>query len=152
MPARLLPQLTDSAERVAFAKTLQGLVSAVLVPNLKGAARAFETGADALPKPGDHLVVLDGRGRPRSKLPIGSGSMAVAAMRLRTQDRYAAAYGRLMALADEGHVESARMALVMLRFGSTVYRSQWSASTVQVEHWLALANRPTPTIVAGGGD
>jgi hydroxymethylglutaryl-CoA lyase len=45
VPARLLPQLADTAELVAFAKTLPGLVTSVLVPNLKGAARALETGA-----------------------------------------------------------------------------------------------------------
>ena len=48
VPARLLPQLTDTAELVAFAKTLPGMVTSVLVPNLKGAERAFETQADAL--------------------------------------------------------------------------------------------------------
>ena len=48
VPARLLPQLADTAELVALAQTLPGLVTSVLVPNLKGAERAFETGADAL--------------------------------------------------------------------------------------------------------
>jgi len=48
VPARLLPQLADTAQLVAFAKTLPGLVTSVLVPNLKGAERAFESGADAL--------------------------------------------------------------------------------------------------------
>src|SRR5262245_37353376 len=48
VPARLLPQLADTAEVVAFAKTLPGLTVSVLVPNLKGAARAFDTGADSM--------------------------------------------------------------------------------------------------------
>jgi hydroxymethylglutaryl-CoA lyase len=48
VPARLLPQLADTAEVVAFAQTLPGLVTSVLVPNLKGAERAFASGADAL--------------------------------------------------------------------------------------------------------
>lgn len=48
VPARLLPQLADTAELVAFAKTLPGMVTSVLVPNLKGAERAFETQADAM--------------------------------------------------------------------------------------------------------
>ncbi|MGN6320064.1 hydroxymethylglutaryl-CoA lyase [Trinickia sp.] len=48
VPARLMPQLADTAEVVAFAKTLPGLEVSVLVPNLKGAERAFEVGADAL--------------------------------------------------------------------------------------------------------
>jgi hydroxymethylglutaryl-CoA lyase len=48
VPARLLPQLADTAELVAFAKTLPGLVTSVLVPNLKGAALAIEHDADAM--------------------------------------------------------------------------------------------------------
>jgi hydroxymethylglutaryl-CoA lyase len=48
VPARLLPQLADTGELVAFAKTLPGLFVSVLVPNLKGAGRAFESGADLL--------------------------------------------------------------------------------------------------------
>jgi hydroxymethylglutaryl-CoA lyase len=48
VPARLLPQLADTAELVAFAKTLPGMMTSVLVPNLKGAERAFETQADAM--------------------------------------------------------------------------------------------------------
>lgn len=48
VPARLLPQLADTAELVAFGKTLPGLVTSVLVPNLKGAERAIETGADLM--------------------------------------------------------------------------------------------------------
>jgi hydroxymethylglutaryl-CoA lyase len=48
VPARLLPQLADTAELVAFAKTLPGLVASVLVPNLKGAQAALDCGADAM--------------------------------------------------------------------------------------------------------
>ena len=48
VPARLLPQLADTAEVLAFAKTLPGLSASVLVPNLKGAERAIEMGADVL--------------------------------------------------------------------------------------------------------
>jgi len=48
VPARLLPQLADTAELVAFAKTLPGLFASVLVPNLKGADRALDSGADLM--------------------------------------------------------------------------------------------------------
>jgi len=48
VPARLLPQLADTAELVAFAKTLPGLIVSVLVPNLKGAERAIESRADLM--------------------------------------------------------------------------------------------------------
>lgn len=46
VPPRLLPQLADTAELVAFAKTLPGLEVSVLVPNLQGAERAMDSGAD----------------------------------------------------------------------------------------------------------
>lgn len=48
VPASLLPQLADTAELVAHAKTLPGLVASVLVPNLKGAERAIEAGAHSM--------------------------------------------------------------------------------------------------------
>jgi len=48
VPPRLLPQLADTAELVAFARTLPGLVVSVLVPNLKGAQRAIESGAHSM--------------------------------------------------------------------------------------------------------
>ncbi|BDB28803.1 hydroxymethylglutaryl-CoA lyase [Cupriavidus sp. TA19] len=48
VPARLLPQLADTAELVAFARTLPGLFASVLVPNLRGAENAIESGADLM--------------------------------------------------------------------------------------------------------
>ncbi|MDB5817090.1 MAG: hydroxymethylglutaryl-CoA lyase [Rhizobacter sp.] len=48
VPARLLPQLADTAEVLAFARTLPGLSASVLVPNLKGAERAMELHADLM--------------------------------------------------------------------------------------------------------
>lgn len=51
VPAKLLPQLADTAEVVAFARTLPGLVVAVLVPNLKGAEAAIRAGAHKITLP-----------------------------------------------------------------------------------------------------
>jgi len=48
VPPHLLPQLADTAEVLAYAKTLPGLVASVLVPNLKGAERALAAGADLM--------------------------------------------------------------------------------------------------------
>jgi hydroxymethylglutaryl-CoA lyase len=50
VPPKLMPQLTDTGEVLAFAKTLPGLTASVLIPNLKGAERALEGDA--------HLMVL----------------------------------------------------------------------------------------------
>jgi hydroxymethylglutaryl-CoA lyase len=48
VPAKLMPQLADTAELVACAKTLPGCRASVLVPNLKGAERAIDAGAHAM--------------------------------------------------------------------------------------------------------
>ena len=50
VPPKLMPQLADTGEVLAFAKTLPGLTASVLIPNLKGAERALEGDA--------HLMVL----------------------------------------------------------------------------------------------
>ncbi|MCE7798422.1 hydroxymethylglutaryl-CoA lyase [Sphingobium sufflavum] len=51
VPARVLPQLADTAEVVAFARTIPGLTVAVLVPNLKGAQAAIAAGAHKITLP-----------------------------------------------------------------------------------------------------
>ena len=51
VPATLIPQLADTAEVVAFAKTIVGLNVVALVPNAKGAARAIEAGVHGMSIP-----------------------------------------------------------------------------------------------------
>lgn len=51
VPAKLLPQLADTAEVVRRARAIPGLTVAVLVPNAKGAAAALEAGAHKLTIP-----------------------------------------------------------------------------------------------------
>lgn len=48
VPPKLLPQMADTAEVLAYAKTLPNLMATVLVPNLKGAERALEGNADLM--------------------------------------------------------------------------------------------------------
>ncbi|VWX59815.1 hydroxymethylglutaryl-CoA lyase [Sphingorhabdus sp. 109] len=51
VPPALLPQMADTAEIVAFAKTIPDLDVVALVPNLKGAERAIACGADKISIP-----------------------------------------------------------------------------------------------------
>ncbi len=51
VPPKLLPQLADTAEIVAYARTLPGLTVAALVPNLIGARNAIEAGAHKISLP-----------------------------------------------------------------------------------------------------
>jgi len=51
VPARILPQLADTAELVAHARSIPGLTVAVLVPNLRGAQDAIAAGAHKITIP-----------------------------------------------------------------------------------------------------
>jgi hydroxymethylglutaryl-CoA lyase len=51
VPPSLLPQMADTAELVAFARTIPGLNVVALVPNAKGAARAVVAGVHAMSLP-----------------------------------------------------------------------------------------------------
>lgn len=51
VPAKLLPQMADTAEVVAFARSLPGLVVMALVPNLRGAQAALEAGVHKITIP-----------------------------------------------------------------------------------------------------
>jgi hydroxymethylglutaryl-CoA lyase len=51
VPAKLLPQMADAAEVVAFARSLPDLTVMALVPNLRGAQAALEAGAHKLTIP-----------------------------------------------------------------------------------------------------
>ncbi len=75
-----------------------------------------------------------------------------AAMQLYIDCRWAAAYGRFALLADAGHAESARIALLMLRHGPRLYGSSWSASAEQIGHWSHIGRLSMPTLVADAAD
>lgn len=61
-------------------------------------------------------------------------TFADAAESLRAR-RFAEAYGRFVALADEGNVDAGRIALVMHRFGTELFGSSWDASAEQLAEW-----------------
>jgi hydroxymethylglutaryl-CoA lyase len=82
VPARLLPQLADTAELVAAARTLPGLVTSVLVPNLKGAQAALDSGADLM------------------LLPLSASHAHSLANLRKTPDEVVAEIGRIRALRD----------------------------------------------------
>ena len=51
VPPKLLPQMADTAELVAYAKGIEGLIVVALVPNAKGAEHAAEAGVHAMSIP-----------------------------------------------------------------------------------------------------
>jgi len=58
--------------------------------------------------------------------------------------RRAEAFGRFIALANRGDVDSARIALHLHTYGSVLYGAQWEAGREDVEYWTTLVrNSPT---------
>jgi len=82
VPARLLPQLADTAALVDAARALPGLVTSVLVPNLKGAQAALDSGADLM------------------LLPLSASHAHSLANLRKTPDEVIADIGRIRALRD----------------------------------------------------
>lgn len=82
VPARLLPQLADTAELVAYARTLPGLTTSVLVPNLKGAQAALDSGA--------HVMLL----------PLSASHAHSLANLRKTPDAVVEEIGRIRSLRD----------------------------------------------------
>ena len=80
VPPKLLPQLADTAELVAFAKTLPGLTVSVLVPNLKGAERAMDSSADwmLLPLSASHAHSLANLRKTPDEVVAEIGAMVAA--------------------------------------------------------------------------
>ncbi len=99
VPAKVLPQLADTAELVAHARTIPGLTVAVLVPNLRGAQAAVEAGAHKITIPlsvsethslknvkRTHAQMLDEvraiseliRSQPADKRPVFEGGLSTA--------------------------------------------------------------------------
>jgi hypothetical protein len=63
------------------------------------------------------------------------------AMDLYEMGKWSSAYERLAVLADNRHAEAARIALLMYRFGPTLYGVESSASKEQVERWARIASQ-----------
>lgn len=102
VPARLLPQLADTAELVAAGKTLPDLVASVLVPNLKGAQAALDSGADLM------------------LLPLSASHAHSLANLRKTPDEVVAEIGRIRALRDASGSTCLLEVGISTAFGCTI--------------------------------
>ena len=62
--------------------------------------------------------------------------------------RWADAYGRFIALANDGDRDAARIVLFMYRYGPRLYGSHWDASPDNVEVWEQLGTQGSKTFRA----
>lgn len=102
VPPRLLPQMADTPEVLAYAKTLPGLFASVLVPNLKGAERALEGEAD--------LMIL----------PLSASHAHSLANLRKTPDEVVAELGRIRAARDASGKKTLIEGGVGTAFGCTI--------------------------------
>lgn len=82
--------------------------------------------------------------RPTEPDPRALDDAHAQAMAQWRAHQYAAAYGRLMKLADAGHAASAQAALLMLRNGKALVGVEWSATAAQQRHWSGLVAGSAP--------
>ncbi len=102
VPARLLPQLADTAVLVEAARALPGLVTSVLVPNLRGAQAAIDARVDAL------------------LLPLSASAAHSLANLRKTPDDVVAEVGRIRALRDASGVRCTLEVGISTAFGCTL--------------------------------
>ena len=102
VPPKLLPQLADTAELLAYAKTLPGLFASVLVPNLKGAERALDGDADLM------------------LLPLSASHEHSLANLRKTPDEVVAELGRMRAARDASGKKTLIEGGVGTAFGCTI--------------------------------
>jgi len=73
-----------------------------------------------------------------ASLPSAQRNLYAFAVDSFRRQRYAAAYGRFARLADQGHIPSAQLALMMYRNGPVLFGNNWDATPEQIERWSAL--------------
>ncbi|MCA0327510.1 MAG: hydroxymethylglutaryl-CoA lyase [Proteobacteria bacterium] len=102
VPPQSMPQLADTAEVLAFAKTLPGLTTQVLVPNLRGAERAIVEEADAM------------------VLPLSASHAHSLANMRKTPDQVIAELGRIRAARDAAGARTRLEVGISTAFGCTI--------------------------------
>lgn len=102
VPPRLMPQLADTAEVLAFARTLPGLNASVLVPNLKGAERAMACDAEWM------------------LLPLSASHAHSLANLRKTPDEVVAEIGRIRAARDAAGSPTRLEVGISTAFGCTI--------------------------------
>ena len=87
-------------------------------------------------------VPMSAESEPLAQIAAAFGS-AIGSFR---QGQLADAYGRFIRLADLGHADSARYALLMCEHGLGLFGRDWDCAPHSVEAWVRVAGVATPTI------
>lgn len=108
VPPSLLPQMADTAELIAFARGIEGLAVACLVPNLKGAERAIAAGAHKMSIPFSmsetHSLKNVRKDHPAMIAEIGAIAELVAAQPAETRPHFEVGLATAFGCTIEGPV------------------------------------------------
>ncbi|MEP6719869.1 MAG: hydroxymethylglutaryl-CoA lyase [Variovorax sp.] len=114
VPPKLMPQLADTSEVLAYAKTFPSLFASALVPNLKGAERALEQDAD--------LMIL----------PVSASEAHSVANLRKTTDEVIVELGRIRAARDASGRKTLIEGGVGTAFGCTLQGEVEPAQVLRV--------------------
>ena len=113
VPAKLLPQLADTAEVARYARTIPGLTVAALVPNLRGAEAAVEAGVHkiTLPLSVSETHSLKNVRRTHAQMLEEARAIAgmIAALPAERRPRFEGSLSTAFGCTLEGHVPPARV-------------------------------------------
>jgi len=113
VPAKLLPQLADTAEVARYARTIPGLTVAALVPNLRGAEAAVEAGVHkiTLPLSVSETHSLKNVRRTHAQMLEEARAIAgmIAALPAERRPRFEGGLSTAFGCTLEGHVPPARV-------------------------------------------
>ena len=113
VPAKLLPQLADTAEVARYARTIPGLTVAALVPNLRGAEAAVEAGVHkiTLPLSVSETHSLKNVRRTHAQMLEEARAIAamIAALPVERRPRFEGGLSTAFGCTLEGHVPPARV-------------------------------------------
>ncbi|MDB5898748.1 MAG: hypothetical protein JWP41_2350 [Ramlibacter sp.] len=122
-PAR---EISAQCEYILFAAAL--FVGCTMFEGSIASARASQSMARPVP-------ATAARASQPAAAPVPQDRAFAEAVLLYRAGRWSASYGHFMALADAGHVRSARIALAMQRDGADAYGTSWDATTQQLLEW-----------------
>ena len=100
------------------------------------AAATAATAQGAVPVP------MSAQSEPSAQLDAAFGS-AIASFR---QGQFPDAYGRFIRLANLGHADAARYALLMCEHGLDLFGRDWDCAPHSIESWARVAGVAAPTI------
>lgn len=109
VPPALLPQMADTAELVAFARTIPGLTVVALVPNAKGAERAVAAGVHGMSIPFSMSETHSRKNVRKSHPEMLAEIRAAAAVAKRAGVHFAVGLATAFGCTHEGAVPEARV-------------------------------------------